>query len=355
MAQKIKIVQYGCGKMGRLIMAYALKKGCDIVAAFDADSQLWGCDIGDIIALRPLGITIKPAYTADLTLSSLEADILVIATESSLKDVAPLYRLAISHGLNAISTAEEAIFPWNSAPFLAEELAREAKKAHCTISASGYNDFAWGLMAQSLASVCANIRLIRGASMYNVADYGAALCRSHGLGLSEAEFNRVLGCYNDLNSKALTKLIQDGLFSPSYMWNQNAWLASALGLNIIGQTQRLTPYIAKSPHICQPLALTITPGKVSGLKAEVMTETAEGITIISENSGKIFEAKDEDYNRWSITGEPSLSFEMALPPTSRLTAGAIVARIPQIINAYPGYLTTDKLPLPTFSPLPLSL
>ena len=48
----IKIIQYGCGKMGRLIMKYLHDKGAEIVGAIDNDPNLIGKDIGEIIGLE---------------------------------------------------------------------------------------------------------------------------------------------------------------------------------------------------------------------------------------------------------------------------------------------------------------
>lgn len=35
MERKIRVAQYGCGKMSRWLMRYAMEMGCELVAAFD--------------------------------------------------------------------------------------------------------------------------------------------------------------------------------------------------------------------------------------------------------------------------------------------------------------------------------
>ena len=42
-------------------------------------------------------------------------------------------------------------------------------------------------------------------------------------------------------------------------------------------------------------------------------------------------------------GEPNTTITVARPSTVELTCATIVNRIPDVINAEPGYVTTDKL------------
>ncbi len=55
----IKAIQYGCGKMGGLIMKYLHEKGVEIVGAIDNNPELIGQDIGKVMGLeQKLGPTI---------------------------------------------------------------------------------------------------------------------------------------------------------------------------------------------------------------------------------------------------------------------------------------------------------
>ena len=45
MDRKVKYVQYGCGRMSRWLMRYAMEKGCELLAAFDMNPAVFGKDV----------------------------------------------------------------------------------------------------------------------------------------------------------------------------------------------------------------------------------------------------------------------------------------------------------------------
>ena len=79
------------------------------------------------------------------------------------------------------------------------------------------------------------------------------------------------------------------------------------------------------------------------MSAVVTTETVEGIIIESECIGKVYSDTDFDKNEWTVFGEPDTTITVNRPATVELTCATIVNRLPDLINAEPGFITTEKM------------
>lgn len=343
MSEKIRVAQYGCGKMSVYTMRYVYEKGAEIVAAFDIDQNKIGKDISTLIGGDYKGVMISDVKEAEEVLRKVKPDICIITTMSLFKDVYSAFEVCAKLGINAISTCEEAFFPMNSNPTLTKKLDEMAKESGCTLTGAGYQDIYWGNLIATIAGSTHNITKIVGSSSYNVEDYGIALAKAHGAGLSLEDFDKEVASVDRVTDEQRQKVIESGDYLPSYMWNVNGWLCDKLGLTVKSQTQKTVPQTYSEDIYSTTLGMTVKAGDATGMSAVVTTETEEGITIESECIGKVY-AKDEfDKNEWTIIGEPETTLVINKPATVELTCASVVNRIPDVMNSKAGYVPTEEM------------
>ena len=272
---------------------------------------------------------------------------------SLLSDVKDALMLCAKLGINAITTCEEAFFSYNSNPNVSKEIDDLAKQNNCTITGSGYQDIYWGELISAIAASTHNITKIKGSSSYNVEDYGIALAEAHGAGLTLEEFDEKIASVDRMSKEELDNLIQSGTYSPSYMWNVNGWLARKLGLTVTSQSQKCVPTTYKEDIASSTLNMTVKQGNATGMSAIVTTETLEGIIIESECIGKVYGKDEFDKNEWTVMGEPDTTIVVNRPATVELTCATIVNRLPDVVNAKPGFIPTCEMDELMYRPKPL--
>ena len=340
MERKVRVVQYGVGKMSKYTMRYVYEKGGEIVGAVDVNPEVIGKDIGEILGTEKKGVVVTSAENAREMLQQVKPDIAIVTTMSLIKETETPLMLCAELGINAITTFEEAFYPQNSNPTITNKLDELAKKNNCTITGSGYQDIYWGQIISSIAGSTQKITKIKGSSSYNVEEYGIALAKAHGAGLTLEEFDKEVASVDKISNEERQKIINSGEYLPSYMWNVNGWLCEKLGLTIKSQTQKCVPQTYSEDLFSSTLNMTVKAGDATGMSAVVTTETEEGIIIESECIGKVYSKDDFDKNEWTIYGEPNTTIVVERPSTVELTCASVVNRIPDVIAAKPGYVPT---------------
>lgn len=341
--KRLKVVQYGCGKMSKYTMRYLFENGCEVVGAIDINPEVIGNDIGMIMETEDKGVVVSPVENAKYVLESTKPDVCIVTTMSLLSDVKDALLLCAELGINAITTCEEAFYSWNSNSNLTKKIDELAKRNNCTITGSGYQDVYWGQLITSICGSTHNVKKIVGESWYNVEDYGIALAEAHGAGLTLEEFDKKIASVDRISEEERNKLINSGVYSPSYMWNVNGWLCEKLGLTVKSQTQKCVPETYSEDIESSTLGMTIKAGMATGMSAVVTTETEQGITLETKCVGKVY-AKDEyDRNIWTVEGEPNTTITVEKPATVELTCASIVNRLPDVVNAKAGYIPTSSM------------
>ena len=339
----LRIFQYGCGKMSVYTMKYVIDNGGTIVGAVDINPNVIGKDIGEIMGTANTGIIIEDVKNAEKLLTELKPDCVIVTTMSLLSDVEDALMVCAKCGVNAITTCEEAFYPMNSNPTLTEKIDKLAKENNCTITGSGYQDAFWGNLITTLIGATHNITKIKGSSSYNVEDYGIALAKAHGAGLSKKEFEEQVASADEISDEERRKVIESGTYSPSYMWNVNGWLCDKLGLTVVSQRQKCVPQFNDYDIESSTLGMTVKSGMATGMSAVVTTETKEGITLETECIGKVYNKDEFDKNVWTVFGEPDTTLVIEKPDTVKLTCATVVNRIPDVIASVPGFIPTSRM------------
>ena len=344
MERKIRVAQYGIGRMGSIILKTMLDKGCEVVAAFARNPGQIGRDAGEVAGIGELGIPVSDSADARAVLRSTKPDICLIATKGTVAELEEAFMACIDSGVNALTIGEEAFWPWTTAAAVAARLDAAAKKAGVTLSASGYPDVFWGSMVTNVAGAMARVDRIHGVVMYDIDLYGSDFITGHGVGLTPEEFAAGLGRWRP----------EPGTV-PCLPGDQNGWLCHELGLHVVDQTMCRKPKYSQHEIACRTTGETIAPGRVVGMSVSAETTTEEGLTIELEVCGKLYEEGETDGVVWKLSGVPDTEFEVRRPQTNILTCTTVVSRIPQVIAAPAGYATMDQLPPIRYTPGPLKL
>ena len=329
---KIKIVQYGCGKMSRYTLRYAHAHGAQIVGGIGHGASV-GQDIGDWAGLGvKTGVIISD--NAEKVLDECDADVAIITTRSFIGDIYEAIEQCVSRGINVITSAEEMAYPAAQNPDLAKELDEIAKANGVTVLGTGINP---GHIMDSLVLMMTgcmvDVEEITSRRVNSLSPFGPVVMEEQGIGISVEEFQK---------RKA------EGTMSGHVGFAESVgMMAEGLGLTVSEFSQDMNPITTdvdrKSPYgfaaagSCAGVAMTAEAVLSNGMKVHMdhpqqIEPEKVGVTTV-------------DYV--IIKGTPAVNMLNSPEVEGGLgTIAMCVNMIPQVINADAGLVTMIDLPLP---------
>ncbi len=335
----LRAVVFGVGAMNSVATRFMLEKGVQIVGAISRSPAKVGRDLGEVAGLGyPTGVKIE--RDARHVLSTRSADIALVAIASYMEDMYEHLRLCAECGVNAITISEEALYPWTTSPAQTAELDRLAKANGVTITGSGHQDVYWVNLISMWMGTAHQIESVTGRASWNVDDYGPEVAKDTRVGDTTNEFAEWLSEANR---------------PPTFGRNTLGALVASHGLTPTSVTTSTRPEIASVDTHSRSLDTMISAGRVIGATDVDTVETNEGLTLSFEMTGRVYKQGETDMNEWSITGEPSLKLSNPDVPTAVTTVTQFVNRIPDVINAPPGFVTCEQLPPLKYRAFPLGM
>jgi len=319
--QPITVAQYGIGPIGAEIARLLLTKPwTKVVAAADIDPNKIGKDLGEVIGL---GRTTGVIVTAEL---QTRAEVVCHSTGSRLREVAAQLRDLLDRGAHVVSTCEELSFPLDEA--VREELQQVARRRNVTLLGTGVNPgFVMDKLPLTVTAVCQEIKAVEIIRIQNASTRREPLQRKVGAGMTPDEFRAAVasGTIKHMGLKESLMLVGNGL---------------GVEFERVSD-EKIEPIIAEREVVTQ--YLRVAPGQVAGVH---QTIDGRGRINVSLELRMYVGAEEIAADKVIVHGVPDV--EMTIKGGvhgDRATAAMVVNAIPRVINARPGVLTMDDIPV----------
>jgi 2,4-diaminopentanoate dehydrogenase len=319
--QRINVAQYGIGPIGAEITRLLLTKPwVNLVAAVDIDPDKIGRDVGEVVGLgREVGVKVTP----DLTV---KADVVCHSTGSRLREVAGQLRELLGRSAHVVSTCEELSFPLDRD--LQEELNHLCRSNNVTLLGTGVNPgFVMDKLPLTITSVCQDVKSVEIIRIQNASTRREPLQRKVGAGMTVEEFRAAVDAGRIKHMGLRESLILVG---------------SGLGVDFESVSdEKIEPIVADREITTQ--YLKVAPGQVAGVH---QTIDGKGRINVSLELRMYVGAEAVAADRVIVHGTPDVEMEIKHGVHGdRATAAMVVNAIPRVVQARPGLLTMDDIPI----------
>ena len=317
----INVAQYGIGPIGAEIARLLLTKPwVKLVAAVDIDPKKIGKDVGEVIGLgRNVGVKVTPELPA-------KVHVVCHSTGSRLREVAAQLKSLLQTGAHVVSTCEELSFPLDVK--IREELQQIARSSNATLLGTGVNPgFVMDKLPLTVTSVCQDVKSVDIIRIQNASTRREPLQRKVGASMTVDEFRGAVSAGKIKHMGLKESLIMVG---------------HGLGVDFESVSEeKIEPIVAQREIITQ--YLKVAPGQVAGVH---QTIEGRGRINVRLELRMYVGAEDLAADRVIIKGTPDVEMEIkGGVHGDRATAAMVVNAIPRVVEAKPGVLTMDDIPI----------
>ena len=335
MKPEIRVLIFGAaGEQGRNFTELLVKKNVKIVGAIGRNNHI-GEDIGIVNGVGKLGVPLM--RLADLDLDAYLDEIKPTVAIDCVGNVDEIYdyaRVCVRHGVNMLLIGMDCLYPFaGKSKALAEDLDKIAKEHDATLCGCGVQDVGFINMLSALTATCIDLKGVTLENYCNLAFAGPYQLTGLSINATPEEFETE---HKDDEPRC-------DLYWAAYE------IAKELGLHVISEdVSMLTPMFAKEDFVTKYVG-TIKKGNVIGCRNHTELLTKEGIYVKVKHGYDFRDPETEpDPFRWFMDGYPEIRGELYGGDAGVSTAVEPLWRIPDIINAKPGFLTLADLPKPYF-------
>jgi len=183
----LRILHVGLGPLGLRIQSDLLRRSLGTtVAAVDPAPGVAGKLLSELVPGAP---AVRVAASLDELRDWESYDVALVTTSSDLRKCAATFETLLAHGVPAVSTCEELIYPWLRHRELAERLDACAKQGGAQLLGTGVNPgFLMDALPVFATAVCNDVRSLTVARIQDATPRRVPFQKKIGVGLDDAGF-----------------------------------------------------------------------------------------------------------------------------------------------------------------------
>lgn len=343
MKKAIHVLQVGAGATGRNVVRLMVERGCEVVGCVDAYGHE-GEDIGVMAGIGKLGICVEKDLEA--VLKRTKPDIAAVCTVSELSKIESTIKTIVMHQCNVITLCEEAFYPWPCNERVAHEIDALAKENGVTVVGTGMQDLFWQSIGSVFAGGVHNIKAIRGVNRA-VGDgaWGKTNADAVYAGWTVEQYEKA--------QKEKAEASTGDMDERSIFGVTLCAMVAEMGLEVKEMRSWHKPILSTYDHYIPEIDRMIEKGNICGLEEGCEVQTTSGMLLSGILYDQYTNPGDTALQSWEIEGEPSMKLVIEDVRGDVTPFSILTTRVPDVLNAEPGFKTCMELPKFMAHPMPL--